>query len=78
MEENGFSLVVVDISEIARRWQIPVERIQYFITDCGLDPVKPEDWVPEHWDLWISEKQKAFEDLLFPWPRRSELAETSS
>lgn len=74
MKEN--ELLVVDLDEIATRWQIPVERVMYFITDLGLDPQQPEDWVPEHWDLWIAEKQQAFDDLLFPRELRPEPAET--
>jgi hypothetical protein len=76
IEEKG--LLVVNLDELASRWQVPIERIMYFVTDCGLDPTCPEDWVPEHWDLFIEEKQKAFEDLLFPWPTRPEFAETST
>ncbi len=59
-------LRVVDLDELAARWQIPVEVVKTFIVDYGMNPTHPEDWVPDHWDLWISEKQKAFEASVFP------------
>ena len=64
MKERG--LVVANLDEISRRWQIPVERVKYFITDCGLDPNKSAKWVAEHKDFFLGEKQKAFEDKVFP------------
>lgn len=69
-------LSVIDLDELAARWQIPVEKVIYFITDCGMDPTAPEEWVPDHWDLWIAEKQAAFEALLFPREFRIEPTET--
>ncbi len=57
---------MVDLDELAARWQIPVEVVKTFIVDYGMNPIHPEDWVPDHWDLWISEKQKAFEASVFP------------
>ncbi len=59
-------LRVVNLDEIAARWQIPVAVLQSFITDYGLNPARPGKWVSEHWDLLIQEKQKAFDDALFP------------
>ena len=38
----------------------------YLIIDKGLDPTQPGEWVAKNWDLWISEKGKAKDDLLFP------------
>ncbi len=78
-------MVVVSLDEIASRWQIPVERIQYFITELGMPLTDTERgrWFSDHADLILQEKQKAFEDLLFPRrfrPRhlRPEPAETSA
>jgi hypothetical protein len=70
MKERG--LVVVDISELAKRWQIPVERVKYFIADCGMNPAQPEKWGVEHWEILMQEKQKAFDDSLFPEKLRPE------
>lgn len=71
-------LVVVNLDEIAARWQIPVERVKYFITDCGM-PVGDEargKWFAENSELVLQEKQKAFNALLFPRPLRPEPTET--
>lgn len=76
MEDNG--LIVVDLDEIATRWQLPVERVIYFISEMGMDPAQPEEWVVDNWDIWISEKQEAFEALLFPRELRIEPAEASA
>ena len=46
-------LVVVNLDEIAARWQIPVERLVYFITFCGM-PVEDEargKWFAENSEL---------------------------
>ena len=71
-------LVVISLDEIASRWQIPVERIIYFITNCGMNPAEPEKWGVENWDLLIKEKQEAFEDSLFPRELRLEPSEPAS
>lgn len=73
-------LIVVNLSEIAARWQIPVERIQYFITDLDM-PVEEEErgkWFAEHTDLVLEEKQKAFDASVFPGHLRPEPTETTS
>ena len=73
-------LIVISLNEISDRWQIPVERIQYFITELNM-PVDDEGrgkWFAEHSELILSEQQKAFDDLLFPRPFRPEPAEPSS
>ena len=73
-------LVVVNLDEIAARWQIPVERVKYFITDCGM-PVEDEErgrWFAEHTDLIMEEKRKAFDALLFPRPLRPPTPEPSA
>jgi len=67
-------LRVVNLDEIAARWQVSVAVIQCFITDYGLNPARPGKWVPDHWDLLIQEKQKAFEENLFPEKFRSPTA----
>jgi hypothetical protein len=74
MKERG--LIVVDLEEISRRWQIPVERIKYFITDCGMPLTDKErgQWFSDHADLILQEKQKVFEDDLFPERFRSPTA----
>ncbi len=69
-------LRVVNLDEIAYRWQIPVERVKYFITDCGMDPRKSAQWVEDHKDLFLEEKRIAFEDSLFPRHLRPEPAES--
>ena len=71
-------ILVVNLDEIASRWQIPVERIKYFITDCGMNPAKPEKWGAKHWDLLMQEKQKAFDDSLFPRKFRPETPEPTA
>ena len=71
-------LVVVNIEELSSRWQIPVERVIYLITDCGMDMRRPEKWAAQHWDLLMAEKQKAFEDRLFPKRFRPESVEVSA
>jgi hypothetical protein len=61
-------LVVVNLDELASRWQIPVERVMYFITDCAM-PMDDEGqgkWFSDNWELVIAEKQKAFDASLFP------------
>jgi hypothetical protein len=73
-------LVVVNLDEIAARWQIPVERIKYFITDCGM-PVEEKErgqWFAEHTDLILEEKRKAFDESLFPRHLRPEPTETTT
>jgi hypothetical protein len=59
-------LRVINLDELAIRWQIPVERIKYFITDCGMNPAQPEKWAASHWEVFMKEKQEAFESSLFP------------
>lgn len=61
-------LLVVNLDEIASRWQIPVDRIMHFIVECGM-PMDDEGrgkWFAEHSDLVLKEKQEAFEAALFP------------
>ncbi len=69
-------LRVVNLDEIAERWQIPVERVKYFITDCGMNPRQTAAWVAKNQELFLREKQKAFEDSLFPRHLRPEPAES--
>jgi hypothetical protein len=69
------NLVVVNLDEIASRWQIPIDRIKYFITDLGMDPVHASDWVVDNWRIWLVEKQVSFDDVLFPLELRPKLAE---
>lgn len=71
-------LFTCNLDEIASRWQIPVARVKFFITDLDMDPTKPEKWAAAHWDIFISEKQKAFEDSLFPRHLRPEPSKTSA
>ncbi len=73
-------MLVVNMDEIASRWQIPVERIQYFVAELGMPLTDTERgrWFSDHADLILQEKQKAFEDLLFPGHLRPEPAETSA
>jgi hypothetical protein len=78
MKERG--LIIVNLDEIAARWQIPVERIKYFITDCGM-PVEEKErgrWFAKHTDLIMEEKQKAFDASLFPRKLRPEPTETTT
>lgn len=78
MNERG--LIIVNLDEIAARWQIPVERIKFFITDCGM-PVEEKErgrWIAEHTDLIMEEKRKAFEASLFPGKLRPEPTETTA
>jgi len=70
-------LIVVNIDELASRWLIPVERVIYLITDCGMDMQQPEKWAAQHWDLIMEEKRKAFDDLLFPRKFRPEATVSS-
>ena len=68
MKEN--ELVVVNISELAQRWQIPVERVQYLIVDCGMDMSQPENWAADNWETLMREKRAAFDhDLAEMFPR---------
>lgn len=76
MEREG--LVVINLDNIAARWQIPVKRIQFFITDCGMDPLLTAKWVEENQELFLAEKQKAFEDSLFPQHLRPEPMKSTS
>ena len=71
-------LLVVNIHEFAARWQIPVERVIYLITDCGMDMRRPEKWAVQHWDVFMAEKQKAYEDSLFPGKFRPEASEAAA
>lgn len=61
-------MIVVNLDEIAARWQIPVERIKYFITDLNMpvDDAGRGQWFAEHSNLILKEKQQAFEANLFP------------
>ena len=70
--------VVINLDALVSRWQIPVERIKYFITDCGLDPMEPEKWAADNWELFLKEKQEAFEASLFPGKFRPESTETTT
>jgi hypothetical protein len=73
-------LVAINLDEIASRWQIPVERVKYFIADCGM-PVEEKgrgQWFAEHTDLILEEKQKAFDASLFPGKLRLETPETTT
>lgn len=76
MKENETGLIVVNIDELAQRWQIPVERVQYFITDCGMDMNAPEKWAAANSDIILREKQAAFEANLFPIQSRGEKSES--
>ncbi len=58
--------MVVNLDELAQRWEIPVERVKYLITDCGMDMTAPEKWAAHHSEIVLKEKQEAFEDSLFP------------
>lgn len=71
-------LIVTSLDEIASLWQIPVDRVKYFITDGGMDPMKPEKWAAENWEVFIKEKQAAFEASLFPGHLRPESTETTT
>jgi hypothetical protein len=67
-------LIVFNLDEIAARWQIPVERVNHFITDLGM-PVSDEErgkWFSEHLYLILKEKRQAFEASLFALPLRPE------
>jgi len=75
MREN---LVVVDLDELAQRWEIPLERIQYLITDCGMNMTAPELWAAKHSEIVLNEKQIAFEDSLFPRHLRPPLPEPNA
>lgn len=68
--------MVINLDEMAERWQIPIERVKFFITDCGMDPVRSAEWVEKNKDFFLAEKSKAFDDSLFPRPFRPEPAET--
>ena len=76
MKEKG--LVLVNLDELADRWQIPVTVVKGFIVDHGMNPACYEDWVATNWELFIAEKQKAFEASLFPRPLRPMLPESTS
>ena len=76
MKERG--LFVSNIDELAQRWQIPVERVQFYITDMGMDPAKPEDWGVKHWDFLMQEQQKYFDESLFPRHLRPEPTEAAT
>lgn len=70
-------LVVVNLNDIAHRWEIPVERIQYFIVECGLLVNLPEEeWFASHSELILKEKQAYVELLLFPRKLRPEPSKT--
>ena len=70
-------LVVVNLNDIAHRWEIPVERIQYFIVECGLLVNLPEEeWFASHSELILKEKQAYVESLLFPRKLRPEPSKT--
>lgn len=58
MEREFKPLVVVNIDEIANRWQLPVDRIKYFITDCDMNPAVPEKWGVKNWDFLTQEMKK--------------------
>jgi hypothetical protein len=79
MERKGITLVNLD--EIAERWQVPVERIKYFITDCDL-PVEDDEargeWFAENSELILEEKRTHHESLIFPRELRPEATETSA
>jgi len=78
MEER--KLLVVNIDEIADQWQIPVEMIIHFIVDLKM-PMEDEAinrWFADHSELILEEKQKAFDDLLFPREFRPEPAKSAA
>lgn len=67
-------LNVIDLDEIAERWELPIAVIQHFIIDCDM-PVeegKRGEWFDLNSDLILEEKRKHFEDLLFPRELRPE------
>jgi hypothetical protein len=74
------TIIVIDLDGIAQRWQISLERVKYFITDCQMDPAKPGEWAGklENWNLLIKEKQQAFDTSLFPGHLRPESSKTPS
>lgn len=59
-------IFVVNIDELAQRWQIPVERVKYLIVECGMDMSAPEQWAAAHSEIVLKEKQEAFDNSLFP------------
>jgi hypothetical protein len=71
-------LLVVSLDEIAKRWEIPVPVIVHFIVDCDMpmEEEKRSEWFSSHSDLILEEKQKAFENLLFPRELRPEPSKT--
>lgn len=77
MNENERGLTVVNLDELAQRWQIPVERVKYLIVDCGMDMEAPEKWAAANSEIVLREKQKAFDESLFPQHLRREPAEVS-
>ena len=56
---------MVNLDEIADRWQLPIAVIMYFITDLNMDPVCPEMFFVYNSDIILKEKQKVFEQKLF-------------
>ena len=78
MEER--KLLVVNIDEIAAQWQIPVDTIIHFIVDLEmpLDDEALNRWFADHSELILEEKQKAFDDLLFPRELRPEPAKSAA
>jgi hypothetical protein len=71
-------LLVVNLNELAKKWEIPVPVIVHFIVDCDM-PMEEEqrsEWFSSHSDLILEEKQKAFENLLFPRKFRPEPSKT--
>jgi hypothetical protein len=71
-------LVVINLDEIAARWQIPVARVMYLIAelDMPVDDAGRGEWFADHSDLILKEKQDAFEASLFPRHSRPEPTKT--
>lgn len=64
-------IALVNLDELANRWQIPVGRVKYFVTELGMNPMRPEKWVAQHWDIFMAEKRQANDAyLLATFPER--------
>ncbi len=66
--------------QVSRILNLPLERIEYLKTECGMPVADPEfsEWFVDHAEFILEEMKANFERLLFPRELRPELVEPAA
>jgi hypothetical protein len=73
-------IILTDEEIVSRITGLPVERIEYLKTECGMPVSDPEfsEWAVDNYETLFEEQKRHFEQLLFPQSVRPELTETAT